>query len=73
MKNLNSIWVLMLICVLSIAPVFGQSAAKKNKIIADSHTAKTEFIKSDRLMKALFENAHGYVIFPNVGKGGFGI
>ena len=24
-------------------------------------------------MKALFENAHGYVIFPNVGKGGFGI
>lgn len=73
MKNLNNIWVIVLVCLFSIAPIFGQSTAKKNKIIADSHTAKTEFIKSDPLMKALFDKAYGYVIFPNVGKGGLGI
>ena len=73
MKNLNSIWVIVMICVLNTALLFGQTTAKKNKIIADSHTAKAEFIKSDPLMKALFDKAYGYVIFPNVGKGGFGI
>lgn len=73
MKNLNIIWVIVLACVINMAPIFGQSKAKKNKIIADSHTAKTEFIKSDPLMKGLFEKASGYVIFPNVGKAGFGI
>lgn len=62
-----------MICVLNTALLFGQTTTKKNKIIADSETAKTEFIKSDPLMKALFDKAYGYVIFPNVGKGGFGI
>lgn len=73
MKNLNIIWVIVMVCVLSIAPVFGQSKAKKNKIIADSNLAKVEFIEKDALMKPLFDKAYGYVIFPNVGKGGFGI
>ncbi|WP_426091728.1 YSC84-related protein [Flavobacterium sp. DSR3-2] len=73
MKNLNSIWLIIMVCVLNTALIFGQTTTKKNKIIADSESAKTEFIKSDPLMKALFEKAYGYVIFPNVGKGGFGI
>jgi lipid-binding SYLF domain-containing protein len=73
MKNLNIIWVIVLACALNVAPIFGQSTAKKNKIIADSQTAKAEFIKSDPLMKALFDKAYGYVIFPNVGKAGLGI
>ncbi len=62
-----------MVCLMSIAPMFGQSQAKKNKIIADSKAAKAEFVKTDALMEGLFENAFGYVIFPNVGKGGFGI
>ena len=73
MKNLNSFLVMMVVFALNTAPIFGQTTAKKNKIIADSETAKSEFIKSDPLMKALFDKAYGYVIFPNVGKGGFGI
>jgi lipid-binding SYLF domain-containing protein len=73
MKNLNIIWVIVMACVLNITPILGQSKAKKNKIIADSHTAKAEFIKSDALMKGLFDKASSYVIFPNVGKGGIGI
>ncbi len=56
-----------------IGPILGQSNSKKNKIIADSNTAKAEFIVKDVLMKGLFERAYGYVIFPNIGKGGFGI
>lgn len=73
MKNLNIIWVIVMACVLNVTLIFGQSTSKKNKIIADSHAAKAEFIKSDALMKGIFEQAYGYVIFPNVGKAGFGI
>ncbi len=73
MKNLNIIWVIVMACVINITPTFGQTTAKKNKIIADSKTAKVEFIKSDPLMKGLFEKASGYVIFPNVGKAGLGV
>lgn len=46
---------------------------KENKIIEDSKEAKAAFIQSDGLMKNLFENAYGYVIFPNVGKGAIGV
>ncbi len=73
MKNFNSIWMMLLVFIVSTTSVLAQSEAKKNKIIADANTAKTEFIKADALLKDLFDNAHGYVIFPNVGKAGFGI
>ena len=46
---------------------------KHQKLIDDSNEAKADFIKSDGLMKNLFENAYGYVILPNVGKGAIGI
>ena len=39
----------------------------------DSKKAQAEFIKSDGLMKNLFDKSIGYVIFPNVGKGGIGV
>lgn len=47
--------------------------SKDKKIIADCVDAKTAFINSDGFMKSLFNNAYSYVIFPNIGKGGFGI
>lgn len=50
-----------------------QSDDKDDKIVADAKEAKTDFIKADGLMKNLFDNAYGYVIFPNVGKGAIGI
>ncbi|EIA07946.1 YSC84-related protein [Flavobacterium frigoris] len=73
MKKLNSIGLIMISLMLSLTPMFAQSSAKKTKIIEDSKMAKSEFIKSDALMQSLFEKAVGYVIFPNVGKGGLGI
>jgi lipid-binding SYLF domain-containing protein len=41
------------------------------KLLSESDKAKTEFIKTDPSMAALFESSYGYVIFPKIGKGGF--
>jgi lipid-binding SYLF domain-containing protein len=50
-----------------------QSTSKEKKLVKDCKEAKDEFIAKDDLMKNLFSSAYGYVIFPNVGKGGIGI
>jgi lipid-binding SYLF domain-containing protein len=47
--------------------------SKDKRLIADCGQAKAEFVKSDGLMKSLFDNSYGYVIFPNVGKGAIGV
>ena len=46
---------------------------KDKQVITDTKHAKEAFIRVDGLMKNLFSSAYGYVIFPNVGKGGMGI
>ena len=51
----------------------GAQNRKDQRIIDDAQDAKADFIAADGLMAELFNNAYGYVIFPNVGKGGFGI
>lgn len=63
---------MLIVCINTITS-FGQSDSKKDKIVADSKTAKEEFIKADHLMSGIFDKAYGYVIFPNVGKGGIGV
>jgi len=63
---------ILLIGMVSVNPANAQSG-KDAKIIADAKIAKQEFIKTDGQMKSLFDNAYGYVIFPNVGKGGIGV
>jgi lipid-binding SYLF domain-containing protein len=73
MKNLLKALLLIAITIGAIQNVDAQSEKNKNKIIADAADAKEEFIKSDWQIKNHFSNAHGYVIFPNVGKGGIGI
>jgi lipid-binding SYLF domain-containing protein len=73
MGKLMVIWIIVMACILNVPAMFGQSTAKKNKIIADSKTAKVEFIKTDPHLKGIFEKAYGYATFPNLGKGGFGI
>ena len=52
---------------------FAQKNRKDKKLIEDCRIAKAEFINTDGLMKNLFDNSYGYVIFPNVGKGAIGI
>ncbi len=55
MKKLHFILVMFLARVLNIMPVLGQSDSKNDKVVADSKTAKAEFLKKDALMKGLFE------------------
>lgn len=62
-----------LIFVLAAFTSFAQSEEKDEKIIQDSEEAKAAFIKDDPSMQALFDEAFGYIILPNVGKGGLGI
>jgi lipid-binding SYLF domain-containing protein len=52
---------------------FSQKEEKDDKIIADSEEAKAGFLKDDPSMSKLFQSAYGYVILPNVGKGGLGV
>lgn len=46
---------------------------KDKKLIGDCTEGKQDFIHTDSLMSHLFDNAYGYVIFPNIGKGGIGV
>ena len=71
-NRMNSLSVLLLAFMVLPIGVLAQDA-DDNKLIADSKEAKEEFIKADGLMKALFDNSYGYVIFPNVGKGAIGV
>ena len=65
--------VLFVAMLLMSVTAVAQSDEKKEKIAADSHEAKAEFIKADPKMADLFSKAYGYVIFPNVGKGAIGV
>jgi lipid-binding SYLF domain-containing protein len=71
-----SIPVLQLLFIIS-ALFFTQPASAQSKkdssLIKDCDEAKAEFIKTDALIKHLFDDATGYVIFPNVGKGAVGV
>lgn len=52
---------------------FAQSEEKDEKILKDSEAAKADFLKDDPSMEELFTSSYGYVILPNVGKGGLGV
>jgi lipid-binding SYLF domain-containing protein len=53
-------------------PANAQSG-KDEDLIKDANAAKEDFIKTDSLMKNLFDNSYGYAIFPNIGKGAIGV
>jgi lipid-binding SYLF domain-containing protein len=54
--------------------VLGQNLSSKDeKLLIDAKDAIAQFKKSDPIINRIFETAHGYVVFPNVGKGGLGV
>lgn len=66
--------IVFVICTVLLATaVFGQSTRKEKKLVNDAAAAKTEFVSTDGMINSLFSSAYGYVIFPNVSKGGIGI
>jgi lipid-binding SYLF domain-containing protein len=68
MKVLRSIAFVALLTGLTTAA--GESAEDK-KLSEDVQSAIASFNNADSSMKRLFDTAAGYVVFPNVGKGGF--
>ncbi len=52
---------------------FAQDARKDQRIVEDATDAKVAFLDDDPSMQELFDSSYGYLILPNVGKGGFGI
>jgi len=66
------------ICLITLFSIlamiaFAQSEKKVQEIIEDSKEAKEDFLEGDWQMKKHFSESYGYVIYPNVGKGGIGI
>ncbi|WP_111671282.1 lipid-binding SYLF domain-containing protein [Algoriphagus litoralis] len=50
-----------------------QSDKKSQRIIEDAQDAKEAFLADDPDIAKLFSSAYGYIILPNVGKGGLGV
>ena len=72
MKKSKLIKLALLAFVAYLLPHSIQAQDKEaEKLLSESSKAKTEFIKTDPSMAALFESSYGYVIFPKIGKGGF--
>ena len=65
------IFSLLFTALLPAAAIMAQD--KETELQADADKGKSAFINSDGQMQSLFDNAYGYVIFPNVGKGAIGI
>jgi len=62
----------IIITVLAIAS-FSVNAqnSKDRRIMKDAIKAKKKLLKADSNLQSFFDDSAGYVIFPNVGKGGF--
>jgi len=72
MKKNKLVKLALLALVTYVLPHSIQAQDKDDeKLLSESDKAKTEFIKTDPSMAALFESSYGYVIFPKIGKGGF--
>lgn len=68
MKTLKSI---AMVLMMSMMFVTSAQTKKDKKIMKDAVKAKKELIKADAGIDKFFEKSAGYVIFPNVGEGGF--
>jgi lipid-binding SYLF domain-containing protein len=63
----------MVLAALSIPGISKAQDQSQERIINDSKEAKATFKQADPSMENLFKHSAGYVIFPNVGKGGIGV
>ena len=68
MKTIKSFTIL---CLLFIS--FGAISQNNDdtRIMKDAENAKVLLLEADNDLEKLFDNSAGYVLFPNVGKGGF--
>jgi len=63
-KSLTVLTILLMVCTVS-----AQNRSDK-KLMRDAEKAKKTILKVESSLEKFFEESAGYVIFPNVGKGG---
>lgn len=69
---MRSLKFLTLILTVSLFTLIANGQSKKDRrIINDAKKAKKTLLKADIGLERFFEDSAGYVLFPNVGKGGF--
>ncbi|WP_228236426.1 hypothetical protein [Allomuricauda sp. M10] len=68
MKRIKTI---AIVALLLVATTGMAQNNKDKKIMADAVTAKAKLLETDSGLERFFDKSAGYVIFPNVGKGGF--
>lgn len=68
MKRLKSV---SLVLFLFVGIGLSAQTKKQVKVMTDAQKAKKEMLKKASGLQDFFDDAAGYVIFPNVGKGGF--
>jgi lipid-binding SYLF domain-containing protein len=68
MKTINNMFLALVGFALPLAVAAAEDTAKLNSDVQD---AMTRFKKADSSIAKRFETSAGYVVFPNVGKGGF--
>lgn len=67
MKTLKTMVALLFLLTGIVATAQSQ---KEQKLIDDAEQAKATLLKTDPALEEFFDESAGYVIFPNVGKGG---
>lgn len=67
MKTLKTV---LALCLLFVAIGTNAQNDEHKELMADAQKAKTTLMNKDAGLAQYFDNASGYVIFPNVGKGG---
>lgn len=68
MKTIKKITVFFLFTMIAFS--VNAQTEKDREIITDAEKAKTALLNEDPELDTFFNNSAGYVIFPNVGKGG---
>lgn len=63
---------LVIFSLIAVSALHAQDS-RTQRLIDDAEKAKTTFIETDKFMQHMFDNAYGYAILPNVGKGAAGI
>jgi len=56
--------------IFAAIPKFSSAQDDKEKVMKNSRDAKAAFLKTDPSLQKFFTDSYGYVIFPNIGKGG---
>ena len=75
MKNIPNYFITaLLVAGFAASALAGDETKNKNPELSSKVTeAKAAFLKQDEDMKAIFDKASGYVLFPTVAKGGLGV